>query len=173
MTERKLTSELLSNVRRHKTHGRKSDRAALRPPAEATVEESFNTLTAQSDRLERNLQMFRLQNKKILDDNRCLFANVLRSKRENSCKIRDVFACAFTMLHSLEGGRDLWAEPEAHASTESLDSGGESSRNYAQVRNSMQESTQSTAGFRRRVGGGTTGLHGSVHRGDGGKKQPE
>ena len=126
-------------MRRTKTNGKRAERVA-RPPAETTVEETMTSLTEQSDRLARNLHMFRLQNKKIVEDNRCIFSNVLKSRRENSTKIRDVFAAAFTMLHSLEGGQDLWeGEPEQRVSRRaSLSSPGRAPRGAG-------------TGFRRRV----------------------
>lgn len=143
VTDRKLTSDLLNIVKRHKTNEKKPDRLISKLHAEATVEDSFNCLKVQFERLERSLQMFRLQNKKILDDNKAIFANVLKCKRENNGKMKDVFTCAFTMLHSLESGHDMWADGEV---TESLVS----------IKTTTKQSqppiapTQQVAGFRRR-----------------------
>lgn len=150
-TDRELSSEWLHLVRRTKTNGKRAERAT-KQPTETTMEESVTSLTAQSDRLARNLHMFRLQNKKIVEDNRCIFSDVLKSKRENTSKMRDVFAAAFTMLHSLEGGQDTAEEAQRDGEGAQEQRGGR--RGSLSSPGRVQKGNNGSGnGFRRRVDG--------------------
>ena len=99
---RNIISELLQFVKRHKTKSKKVEKEPSNPRTEETIEESFNSLTAQSERVGKNIKMYFLQNKKILEDNRYIFSNVMKYKKENTDKLKDVFVHAFSMLHLLD-----------------------------------------------------------------------
>lgn len=168
--DRIFIRDILHLVKRHKTNVRKADRNNVKPATETTVEESFNTLNVQSARLEKNLKMFVLQSKKILDDNRCIFANVIKSKKENTIKIKDVFCCAFNMLHSLEGLSGHIVDQEgiiSKISSECVNSDvGGSPREYLKDldTSSPERIIDNTRGFRRRANGSGSEILGSFRR---------
>ena len=153
----KIISELLQFVKRHKAKSKKVEKETSRPHAGETVEENFNSLTAQSQRVEKNIKMYYLQNKKILEDNRYILSNVMKYKKENTEKLKDVFVHTFSMLHLL-GKEDDNEEDQAmnicKTSTESINSRAKKyskdlEKTFSQLRN--VNISKHSEGFKKRV----------------------
>lgn len=101
-----LIREFLNTMKRHKTATRRCNRLNIDALTEESVKESFNVLNAQSERLEKNLKWLFWQNKKLLEDNRYMCANVVKTKKDNNSKLKDVFICAFSLLISADSGQE-------------------------------------------------------------------
>ena len=154
---RNFIRDLLSLVKRHKTNLKKGDKDKPKPPQEDTVEESFNSLNAQSERLEKNLKWFFCQNKKILEDNRYIISNVLKSKHDNNEKLKNVFTYAFSMLHLLDKNPGVVEDNDINGCQTSIDSVNSQLRTYSEDLKrdtglpGDKENCSKHNGFRRRI----------------------
>lgn len=97
-----MTSDLLANVRRSNTSSRTFASATIRPFDQSIVQKGFSVIGEQSVRLQKNLHWLFLQNKKILEDNRCIVMNMMRLRYQNVKNLNELLTCTVSAIQSLE-----------------------------------------------------------------------
>jgi len=92
-----LKRGLLHLIKRQKTNF-KLEKKKVVPQSDEIFENNIDSLTQQSERIETTLKWFFCQSKKLLEDNRYIFSNVMKLKRENTDSLKNIFGYAFSML---------------------------------------------------------------------------
>lgn len=111
----KLIRDLLEIVIRNKDYIKRKRQIGFKFVDKGIIEQSIGIISEQSERLQKNLRWLFLQNKKNLDDNRCIVNDVMKLKYENVRKLNDVFTCALSVLYTLDNKVKSSNKQEHHA----------------------------------------------------------